>query len=68
MSSMTTKIMRIPDPNEPQREPDGQVGEFYFWLGDEAFSEEDDDDFSTSDMGDVDEPTLDFGTDEGIER
>lgn len=31
-----SKIMqRIPDPNEPNRLPDGEVsdGRFYFWLG-----------------------------------
>jgi hypothetical protein len=47
---MTT--MFIPDPNSPQRVPDGQVGDFYFWLGD---------DFAQDDLvGDVDEPEFDF--------
>ena len=45
-------VARIPDPNEPNRVPDGSVegfngNTFYFWLGDEA--DED------SDMGDVDD-------------
>lgn len=48
---MTQTTMIIPDPNAPQRAPDGQVGEYYFWLGEDA---------DDTDMGDVDEPEFDF--------
>lgn len=41
----------IPDPDAPQRAPDGSVGEYFFWLGG-------DDEYS--DVGFMDEPEFDF--------
>ena len=49
--------IRIPDPNEPARDPDGEVNGFYFWLGEEA----EDFDAGDADVGDVDEPEFDLG-------
>jgi len=47
-------VVRVPDPNEPNRVPDGSVegfngNTFYFWLGDEADEDE------ATDMGIVDD-------------
>lgn len=50
MSSMTVNNVRIPDPNEPERLPDGVAGNFYFWLGDEQYEFN----FEDPELGDVD--------------
>jgi hypothetical protein len=50
------KTVTIVDPNEaPYRTPDGQAGDFSFWLGDYGADEEGADEDPYSYLGDVDD-------------